>query len=365
MLSRRWSRRVRVAEVQRSSSPSSVSSSYLEKSDRDGDSRPLSPIHSGKEGSGSQSPVFGGRKVMNRVAIHLLKGGLDIDHVARVPTDELPIVQGIMSVPAPRKSSFMSSRKLTGSAPSTNRARRPPPPPVKVTDAGRSRPPSSRTEATGAAEAGQPQPSPIIFLEQSSEAITTLTVPLDRKRKAHKEGDKPSSKKNWKEGSSARPLPGEVTNAMLELSTRASMLAWYLRDFADRRGAKHVLGELAAKKKIFVSATLQAEKEQELVVENMTFLGRLRWADDRIVTLNASIVFKHKEGFNKALRQMSLLLGIADPYAEGFDIEKDIIDGELVQLEDTLADEEIPVVEEQPTEEEESADEDDGGAGGE
>lgn len=37
---------------ERPSYPSSVSSSYLEKSDRDGDSRPSSPVHSGEKESG-------------------------------------------------------------------------------------------------------------------------------------------------------------------------------------------------------------------------------------------------------------------------------------------------------------------------
>lgn len=51
----------------------------------------------------------------------------------------------------------------------------------------------------------------------------------------------------------------ELTNAMVEMSTQASMLARCLREFADRRGVEHVQVELVAEKKI--SANLQAEVE--------------------------------------------------------------------------------------------------------
>ncbi|KOM48069.1 hypothetical protein LR48_Vigan07g177300 [Vigna angularis] len=318
-----------VGKGEQSSSPSSISSSYIERSDRDGDSGPSSPVHSGEEGSGSQSPVYGGERVINGVAIHLPKRTSDwafqlaILRELNVSPSQLylnawasiqafaamcsalginpsiPILlhhfdahplpkRGIMSIPAPRKSNFMSLRNGTSGSPSTNKAPRPTPPPVKVTFAGRSCRPSSGVE--------------------------TLVEPL---------------------------FEGEVTNAMLELSTRASMLAWYLRDFADRRGAEQVQGELAAEKKISVDLLVKVE-------------------DCDVDTL---VVFEHEEGFNKALRQASLRLRVVDPYAEGFYIEKDVIGGELVQLEDTPANEEIPIVEEQPAEEEEPADEDNGGVG--
>lgn len=41
---------------------------------------------------------------------------------------------------------------------------------------------------------------------------------------------------------------------------------------------------------------------------------------------------KHEEGFFKALRQAAVLLKVHEPFAIGFDIEKDVCDGELVYL---------------------------------
>ncbi|XP_052724695.1 uncharacterized protein LOC128194072 [Vigna angularis] len=168
----------------------------------------------------------------------------------------------IMSVAAPRKSNFMAFRKETGGSSTVGRAPRPPPP-NKGSASALIRPSSSGAATTGVATAGQPT-TPIVFLEQSSKAATTSALPLERKTKAHKEGDKSSSKKNRKKGSSTRPLLGEhfstefnvshktnfhmsslqrtlveplsegkVTNATLELTTRVSMMAWYLRDFVD------------------------------------------------------------------------------------------------------------------------------------
>ncbi|KOM57372.1 hypothetical protein LR48_Vigan11g040500 [Vigna angularis] len=134
--------------------------------------------------------------------------------------------------------------------------------------------------------------SPPIIKYPSSKAATTSTQPFIRKRKGHKEGEKSASKKGHKEkegsssrsaskkackgkeASSSRPLPdrvfsstfnmsdqtnfhmssthhalieslfeAELTNTMLEMSTRAASLAWYLREFVDRRGVEHDPGD--------------------------------------------------------------------------------------------------------------------------
>lgn len=75
-------------------------------------------------------------------------------------------------------------------------------------------------------------------------------------------------------------------------------------------------------------------------------------------------MFEHEEGFNKTLRQaFFFLLGVADPYAIGFDIEKDIINDILVQLEASLTEEESCSKEGDPTSEEEGPDHDDGVGG--
>ncbi|KOM41235.1 hypothetical protein LR48_Vigan04g143300 [Vigna angularis] len=134
-------------------------------------------------------------------------------------------------------------------------------------------------------------------------------------RKDHKEGERSASKKGRKEkegsssrnaskkgrkvkeGSSSRPLPNgvfssefnisdqtnfhmslthrslieglsepELTNAMLEMSTWATSLAWYLREFADRRGAENVRTELLVEKKTFED--LRATMEQMLIAQD-------------------------------------------------------------------------------------------------
>ncbi|KOM55963.1 hypothetical protein LR48_Vigan10g185500 [Vigna angularis] len=170
----------------------------------------------------------------------------------------------------------------------------------------------------------------------------------------------------------------EVTNAALELSTRASMLAWYLHEFIDKRDVDHVQVELAAERKASVDLRVEVEalgtayggcdkkqvdlqleldeaveREQKLVAENKALSLWLERVDRRIVELNSSIIIEHEEGFNKGLRQASFLLGVTDLYAEGFDIMKDVFDGEFVHLKESAVDEEgVPTKDEQSTEEE-------------
>ncbi|KOM41140.1 hypothetical protein LR48_Vigan04g133800 [Vigna angularis] len=120
----------------------------------------------------------------------------------------------------------MSLRKQMGKASSSNRAPRPAPlsrAPVGTPNCS----PSTGAEATGVAEVTQPQSQ-----VQPPPMIRTVVEPLSEV---------------------------EVTNALLELSTRASMLAWYLREFTDRCGVKHVQEELVAERK--VSADLRDEVE--------------------------------------------------------------------------------------------------------
>ncbi|KOM51902.1 hypothetical protein LR48_Vigan09g056100 [Vigna angularis] len=130
--------------------------------------------------------------------------------------------------------------------------------------------------------------------------LDSALKPFHRKRKGQMEGERFASKKGRKEGTSSRPLPNgvfspkfnmsdrtnfhmssthralieplsesELTNAMVEMSIRVASLAWYLREFANRRGAEHVRAELAAEKKIFVD--LQA------IVWNAAEQGIQRW----------------------------------------------------------------------------------------
>ncbi|KOM32301.1 hypothetical protein LR48_Vigan01g185700 [Vigna angularis] len=116
-------------------------------------------------------------------------------------------------------------------------------------------------------EPGPDPPSSLapIFVDLSSEAATVSVAPSVRKRKdptgeGRKDKEASSSRsaskkaRKGKESSSQRALieplsEGELTNAMLEMSTRAASLAWYLKEFADRRGADDVRAELLAEQK--------------------------------------------------------------------------------------------------------------------
>ncbi|KOM57997.1 hypothetical protein LR48_Vigan11g103000 [Vigna angularis] len=184
----------------------------------------------------------------------------------------------------------------------------------------------------------------------------------------------------------------DLTNTMLEMSTRAASLAWYLRDFADRRGFEAIWVELLAEKKasedlraamdqmllaqddsdkkidelqaeldevkkslartsnqlrdaradrdrlreecgqLKVIVTRQNKTEGGLLQKNRALTDDLVKAKEKISKLETGIVFEHEEGFNKALRQASVLAGIQEPYALGFDIQKHVFDGVLVHL---------------------------------
>ncbi|KAG2403618.1 uncharacterized protein HKW66_Vig0189050 [Vigna angularis] len=185
----------------------------------------------------------------------------------------------------------------------------------------------------------------------------------------------------------------ELTNAMLEMSTRTSALAWYLRNFADRPGVAEVRAELDREKKNAASLQVTLEEmvlnqdeydkrieqleadlekakresaerlaaariEQERLAEesrqkidlleaevtrvkeaescrakaNEELTLEVAKAKEQIAELESTILFEHEEGFNKALRQVTLLAGVQDPFALGVDIEKDVFNDVLVDL---------------------------------
>ncbi|KOM38254.1 hypothetical protein LR48_Vigan03g163600 [Vigna angularis] len=317
----------------------------------------------------------------------------------------------LMTTPALRQSNYMASRKRGGASSSSARPKvtpnAPRPPPLR--SSGDRLPPTSDLAA--------------VLMDPSSKAATTSVAPLVRKRKdpaveghkdkegsslrsASKRARKGKEKEKDKERTPAVPLPGgifspafsmsdwtkfhmsssqralieplsevELTNAMLEMSTRAASLAWYLKEFADRPGVEEVRAELQEEKKN--SSSLQLAMEQ-LILNEDEYDKRIEQleadlekskkeageANDRlavargdrerlleecsqlkakIAELEATIIFEHEEGFNKALRQVSLMAGIQEPYALGFDIEKDVFDGVLVDL--NTVDDEDPAVE--------------------
>lgn len=73
----------------------------------------------------------------------------------------------------------------------------------------------------------------------------------------------------------------------------------------------------------------------ELGIANKSLTVKLGKADNQLKELNESVVTDHEEGFNKALRQVILLLGV-DLVAKGFDIMKDVHEENLIPLEEML-----------------------------
>ncbi|KOM26401.1 hypothetical protein LR48_Vigan267s000200 [Vigna angularis] len=354
----------------------------------------------------------------------------------------------LMTTPSPRKSNFMATWKKSGASSSTARTTNVPNVP-RPPLAGRL--PNLRlAPKMGAPPAGKPGglsgkvPSPdperelaAVQVDPSSEAATASVDPLTRKRKepaaegrkdkegsssrsASKKARKGKGKEKDRERVPTIPLPGgvfspefsmsdhakfhmtssqwalieplselELTNAMLEMSTRTSALAWYLREFADRPGVAEVRAELDREKKNSASLQLTLEQmilaqddydkkveqleadlekakreaaegleaawgEQERMAEEGRQLkaevARLKEAEaertkanevltfevakakEKIAELESTVMFEHEEGINKALRQVSLLAGTPEPYSLGVDIEKDVFDGVLVDL---------------------------------
>ncbi|KOM34862.1 hypothetical protein LR48_Vigan02g101200 [Vigna angularis] len=368
----------------------------------------------------------------------------------------------LMTTPTPRQSNFMASRKRVGANSSSAWTRVAPnapcPPPVRRSSSSGRLPPvllvqpqqTPQVEVAGGSIPVNrgPGPDPLsglaaVLVDSSSEAATASVAPLVRKRKdpageGRKDKEVSSSRsaskkaRKGKEKVPSAPLPGgifssafsmsdrtkfhmsssqralieplsegELTNAMLEMSTRTASLAWYLKEFADRRGADDVRTELLAEQKN--SASLQLTMEQLLLTQddynkkieqleadlekakgesadakdrlavvrgdherlleecsqlktkvsrqrssqvgllktNQALTDDLTKARERIAELEAGIVFEHEEGFNKALCHASILAGIQEPFALGFDIKKDVFDGVLVDL-NSLVDDEGP-----------------------
>ncbi|KOM55869.1 hypothetical protein LR48_Vigan10g176100 [Vigna angularis] len=346
----------------------------------------------------------------------------------------------LMTTPGPRKSNFLTIRKKSGASSSTARPTNVPkvsrPPPAGAST-GRV-PPTDKAGGSGVKVSGSSLPPEVAAVQvgpTSGAAMTSADPTRKRKdptaegrkdkegsssRSASKKARKDKGKEKDRERVLAVPLPGgvfspdfsmsdrakfhmsssqralieplselELTNAMLEMSTRTSALAWYLRNFADRPGVAEVRAELDREKKNAASLQVTLEQmvlnqdeydkkieqleadlekakreaaeglsaalaEQERMAEESRQLKaevtRLKEAEaeriktneeltlevakarEQIVELESTILFEHEEGFNKALRQVTLLAGVQDPFSLGVDIEKDVFNGVLVDL---------------------------------
>ncbi|KOM38610.1 hypothetical protein LR48_Vigan03g199200 [Vigna angularis] len=274
-------------------------------------------------------------------------------------------LQELMTTPGPRKSNFLTIRKKSGASSSTARPTsvpKVPRPPPAGSSAGRV-PPTDKAGGSGVKVSGSSLPPKLAAVQvgPTSGAAMTSADPT-RKRKD-------------------------------PTADRTFALAWYLRNFADRPGVAEVRAELDREKKNAASLQVTLEEmvlnqdeydkrieqleadlekakresaeglaaariEQERLAEenrqkidlleaevtrvkeaescrakaNEELTLEVAKAKEQIAELESTILFEHEEGFNKALRQVTLLAGVQDPFALGVDIEKDVFNGVLVDL---------------------------------
>ncbi|KOM52593.1 hypothetical protein LR48_Vigan09g125200 [Vigna angularis] len=220
---------------------------------------------------------------------------------------------------------------------------------------------------------------PVVDLEPSTGTTpTTVVVPSEKKRKS-KEGEKSSSKRSRREGSSLRPIPVGVldpefhlvahmrshdlqaeldekkkTSDALRVRVEALVIDHAgcvvkrvglqaklddthaeLTHLRDQLKAARAKADRSAQEvgKLKVKVKRLGLREEELVDQNETLTTELLKANRTISTLNANVVIEHEEGFNKAMRQAVFLLNV-DPLASGFDIHQDVFDGKMLPIDE-------------------------------
>ncbi|KOM50267.1 hypothetical protein LR48_Vigan08g109400 [Vigna angularis] len=233
-----------------------------------------------------------------------------------------------------------------------------------------------------------------VFVDPSFEAATASVVPLVRKRKdlageGHKDKEASSSRsasKKARKGKEKAPsplLPGGIFSPAFNMSDRTkfhvsssqralieplSEMILIHDDYdkkileADlektKKGSVDATDRLTSARKDYdrlmeecgqlkVTVSHQKNSENGLFRSNRALTDDLAKAKEKVSELEAGIVFEHEEGFHKALRQASVLAGIQEHFALGFDIEEDVFDGVLVDL-NTLVDGKAPEIEGPP-----------------
>ncbi|KOM57938.1 hypothetical protein LR48_Vigan11g097100 [Vigna angularis] len=208
----------------------------------------------------------------------------------------------------------------------------------------------------------------VVHVDPSSEATSASVAPLVHKRKdpaseghrdkeasssrlASKKARKGKGKEKEKEKRPSVPLSGvgDDQRHARDVDLTAS-LAWYLKEFADRPRVEEVRAELVAEKKS--SASLQSTMEQ-LILNQDEYDKRIEQlkadlekykreaadADDRLAVVRGDHE-RLQEECSQLKIKASLLAGIQESLALGFDIEKDVFDGVLVDLNSMVDDEE-------------------------
>ncbi|KOM40431.1 hypothetical protein LR48_Vigan04g062900 [Vigna angularis] len=340
----------------------------------------------------------------------LLEQRVNRTHIVRDVEDSRLVRAGInlMTTPAPRQSNFMAARKRSGASASAARTRVAPnvprPPPVRRSSSSGRLPPVLAAQPSpipqvkvvgGSAPVNRgPGLDPLlglvtVLVDLSSGAAIASIAPLVRKRKdpagegrKDKEGSssRSASKKSrkGKEKVPSAPLPGgifspafnmsdrtkfhtssyqralieplfegELTNAMLEMSTRAASLAWYLKEFADHDYDKKI-EQLEADLEKAKSESAEArdrltiirgehERLQEECSQLKTQVSRLRSSEVGLLRTNQALT----GDLVKTRERITELEADIEPLALGFDIEKDVFDGVLVDLNSMVDDEEL------------------------
>ncbi|KOM52989.1 hypothetical protein LR48_Vigan09g164800 [Vigna angularis] len=420
-------------------SPSSVSSYFLEEA-------------VGSSGGGPESPVLTNDRIFHGVALFLHKGGIRVvgspfepDGQGTVVSELAPVVPSRTNddsrppqIQLPHHQKEIRGQLVDRSANQCSKSAAP----ASCRRFDWTGPPTDKAGGSGVKVSGSSLPPELAAVQvgpTSGAAMTSADPTRKRKdptaegrkdkegsssRSASKKARKDKGKEKDRERVLAVPLPGgvfspdfsmsdrtkfhmsssqralieplselELTNAMLEMSTRTSALAWYLRNFADRPGVAEVRAELDREKKNAASLQVTLEEmvlnqdeydkrieqleadlekakresaeglaavriEQERLAEesrqkidlleaevtrvkeaescrakaNEELTLEVAKAKEQIAELESTILFEHEEGFNKALRQVTLLAGVQDPFALGVDIEKDVFNGVLVGL---------------------------------
>lgn len=106
----------------------------------------------------------------------------------------------------------------------------------------------------------------------------------------------------------------------------------------DERATKAKLEEEHKQLELDVAELKEVKKKLrgrtvELHTELKTVCAELKVAEEKITSLNDSLVAEHEDGFYKAIRQAQVLLNMEKPLALGFDIYKDVYNGVLMDIE--------------------------------
>ncbi|KOM52104.1 hypothetical protein LR48_Vigan09g076300 [Vigna angularis] len=243
-----------------------------------------------------------------------------------------------------------------------------------------SRPRSSSGHAVGQ-QRTQGQPTGPVVLSVSTDETMVVEEQLVRKRKVKAVDTSGAASKKRKEiaDEPERPLPlgvwdpsftlghkvelnldnsekkvlenmseQQIVDAMLEMTTRAQMLAWHMAYASDRGTLRVELEKARAELKELIEA--HAERDQmssELEQAKKAMAAVTRERDDLraetvedkelIEELKDAVVIEHTRGFRKALRQVGHLIDVSIEGVE-FDIQKDVHEGQLKPLNEIPAD---------------------------